>query len=306
MFAIARPATVASTAALLSILATTAAAQQSGDAPVAAPAASPAAATATAKPEIVDDMSIDPAQPDFTVINLPTTLRMPRWKGAVRISHRFTRSISDGSFGDLLADGLGTDFGSVIGLEFRFGLPFGAQVAAFRTSQKTVEFFTEKEVVPQGKQLPIGISAFASLEGSNNFDSPHAGSIGLVASRKLGERGAVYVQPVAVRNTNPTLLPSEDRDERGNRIAYRDTTIVGLGARISVIRNLYLTGEYAPRVGGFRGPAMKAFAVEKIIGGHAFQLNFSNGLGLSLADVARGTSSDDHWYLGFNLSRKFY
>jgi Membrane bound beta barrel domain (DUF5777) len=300
MFPIAHRATVFSAAALLTLAAATcAAAQESGDARSATPPASQEASAA-------DDRSIDPAQPDFTVVNLPTSLRMPRWKGAFRVSHRFTRSLSDGSFGDLLADGLGTDFGSVIGLEFRFGLPYGAQVGVFRTSAKTVEFFTQKEVVPQRERVPVTIAAYGSLEGSSNFDSPRAGALGVVASRKFGERGAVYAQPLYVRNTNPSLVPSEDHDQYGHHIAYRDTTMVGVGGRFSVIRNLYVTGEYAPRIRGFRGPALKAFAVDKVVGGHVFQINVSNALGMSLADVARGSVSDEHWYLGFNLSRKFY
>jgi hypothetical protein len=46
--------------------------------------------------------------------------------------------------------------------------------------------------------------------------------------------------------------------------------------------------------------------LEQRAGGHVFQLNFSNGFGTTLAQVARGGSRRDDWYLGFNLSRKFY
>src|SRR5262245_33972498 len=293
--------TLVSAAALVTLLATSAAAQTTDAAPPPDAAATTAPAKAEGKTDgkvEIDDRSVDPAQPDFTVINLPTTLRLPQWKGAFRIAHRFTRSLSEGSFGDLLADGLGTDFGSVIGLEFRFGLPYGAQVGVFRTSEKTVEFFTQKEVIRQSERVPLSVAAFGSLEGGGNFDSPRAGALGFVASRTFGERGAVYAQPLYVRNTNPSLVPSEDHDDHGNHIAYRDTSMLGIGARFSVIRNLYLTGEYAPRIRGFRGPALKAFAVEKLVGGHMFQINVSNGLGLSLGDVARGTLSDDHWYIG--------
>src|SRR5262249_39524459 len=164
----------------------------------------------------------------------------------------------------------------------------------------------EKEIVPQGDALPFTISAFGSLEGSSNFDAPRAGSVGVVASRKFGERGAMYAQPLYVRNTNPSRLPSAEHDAYGNHIAYRDTTTLGVGARFSVIPGLYLTGEYAPRLHGFGSEALKAFAVEKVVGGHVFQINFSNALGLSLADVARGAASNSNWYLGFNISRKFY
>ena len=49
-----------------------------------------------------------------------------------------------------------------------------------------------------------------------------------------------------------------------------------------------------------------SFAIEKRAGGHSFQLNFSNGFGTTLAQVARGGSGSDNWYLGFNISRKFF
>jgi len=54
--------------------------------------------TAAAAQDAIDDRAIDPAQPDFLVVNLPTTLRMPQWRGAIRVSHRFTRALGDGSF----------------------------------------------------------------------------------------------------------------------------------------------------------------------------------------------------------------
>ena len=55
-----------------------------------------------------------------------------------------------------------------------------------------------------------------------------------------------------------------------------------------------------------QGVTMISFGLEQRAGGHLFQLNFSNGFGTTLAQVARGGSRRDDWYLGFNLSRKFY
>jgi hypothetical protein len=47
------------------------------------------------------------------------------------------------------------------------------------------------------------------------------------------------------------------------------------------------------------------FGIEKRAGGHSFQLNFSNDLGTTPAQVARGQQLDG-WFIGFNISRKFY
>ena len=68
------------------------------------------------------DLDLNPLQPDFVVVAMPTTLRVPRFKSSFRVTHRFGRSLGDGDFGDLAADLFGLDSGAQIGLEYRFGL----------------------------------------------------------------------------------------------------------------------------------------------------------------------------------------
>jgi hypothetical protein len=38
-----------------------------------------------------DDSAINPAEPDFTLISLPTSLRLPQFGSAFRVTHRFGR-----------------------------------------------------------------------------------------------------------------------------------------------------------------------------------------------------------------------
>jgi len=74
-----------------------------------------------------------------------------------------------------------------------------------------------------------------------------------------------------------------------------------------VLPSTYIVAEVAPRVGGYDpGTTHAAFGIEKRAGGHLFQLTFANNPGTTLANVARGGPSGNNWYLGFNLSRKFY
>src|SRR5829696_5354236 len=81
------------------------------------------------EPERSDpDVRVDPLQPDFTLAALPTTLRMPAGKWAFRVTHRFTRDLGQGDFGDLASDLFGIDGGSRVGLELRFGLLPGTQL----------------------------------------------------------------------------------------------------------------------------------------------------------------------------------
>lgn len=260
---------------------------------------SPSAAVAAAQEEHDPDLGLNLAQPDFTVVSLPTTLRLPRFKSAFRVTHRFARPLGQGSFGRLLEDFLGFDTGAQIGLEYRFGLWRGGQVGIHRTSNRTIQYFAQHALLQQGDTRPVGIAAFGSINGTNNFRNSYAPSLGVLVSRTLGEHGALYLEPMWVNNTNlvpSTLTPDED-----------DTFIVGLGARLRIRPTVYLVGEVIPRVAGYDpGVHQASFGIEKRAGGHMFQLNFSNGFGTTIAQIARGGTGSDDWHIGFNISRKFF
>jgi hypothetical protein len=246
-----------------------------------------------------DDPDRDPnrSQPDFTIVNLPTTLRVPRFKSAFRVTHRFTRPFGAGDFGDLAGDLFGLDAGALIGLEYRFGLMRGLQVGLLRTSDKTIEFFTQYNVLNQRDGAPIGLGVLASIDGTNNFRDSYTPALGLAVSRELGDHGALYVEPMWVNNSNP--LPSELGGDN-------DTFLVGLGARLRIRPTVYLVGEFIPRTGYEPGAHHGTFGIEKRAGGHVFQLNFSNGFGNTMGQLARGGTSSEDWYMGFNISRKFF
>jgi hypothetical protein len=280
--------------ALATVLALTAA-RAAAQPPADPAAAAPAPDQAVDKP--VNDRAVDASQPDFTLIALPTTLRIPRFGSSFRVTHRFTRPLGQGDFGDLLSDGLGIDSGAQIGLEYRFGIFAGTQVGVHRTSDRTIQFFVQQNVLRQGHGSPVGVDAIAADEGTNNFHDSYSPSIGAVISRELGRHGAVYAQPIWVNNTNS--LPSELVDDNS-------TFIIGFGARIRIRPTVYVVAEAAPRFGFGPDVAHMSFAIEKRAGGHSFQLNFSNGFGTTLAQVARGGISNDNWYFGFNISRKFF
>jgi hypothetical protein len=250
-------------------------------------------------PEDDPDLDIDPLQPDFTLITLPTTLRMPHMKSAFRVTHRFRRSLGQGDFGSLAEDFFGIDSGAMIGLEYRFGIMRGADVGFRRTNDRTIEFQAEYNLFTQVRNAkPIGLSAFASIDGTNNFRDSYTPSLGVVISRTLGRVGTVYADPIWVNNSNP--LPSVLADNN-------DTFLLGLGTRVRIMPRLYLVGEIIPRVAGYDpGVNHASFGLEKLVGGHVFQINFSNGFGTTTGQIARGGTSNDDWYLGFNISRKFY
>jgi hypothetical protein len=261
----------------------------------AAPANS-ASAAAQAAGDDDPDRDFNRSQPDFVVVNLPTTLRVPKFKSAFRVTHRFGRPLGQGDFGELAEDLFGLDSGARIGLEYRFGLAPGLQVGIHRTSDRTIEFFTQYSLLQQADH-GVGLGVIASIDGTNNFKDSYTPMIGLALSRELGNHGAVYVEPMWVNNSN--LLPSELVDEN-------DTFMVGLGARIRVRPTVYIVGEFIPRAGNRPGVNHGTFGIEKVAGGHTFQLNFSDGFGTTMGQLANGGTAKDNWYLGFNISRKFF
>ena len=250
-----------------------------------------------------DDRNIDPVEPDFMVITLPTTLRLPRHTLAFRLTHRFTRGLEQGSFGDLASDLFGFDGGAQVGLELRFGVTSKLQLGVYRISDRTIDLFLQQEIVKQGKS-PVGLAAAASVEGLDNFQEEYSPRAAFVVSRRLGDRAVLYAQPAFVWNTQ---LPPELPDEKD------DTLVLGLGARLRMSNSAYLVAEVIPRLAGYKGNrgsgdsgTQAAFALEGRVGGHVFQLNVSNNLGTTPAQTARGRQGRSDWYIGFNLSRKFY
>jgi hypothetical protein len=274
--------------------------------PTVSPGTVPAAHVAhAASPQEDDedtrDARVNPSQPDFTLVALPTTLRMPRYKTAFRVTHRFTRALGQGDFGDLASDLFGLDSGAQIGLELRFGLVRGGQVGIHRTNDKTIQFFGQYDVLQQSEGRPVGVAAYVALDGTNNFRDRYSPAIAAVISRELGRHGAVYLEPAWVGNTNPAEESPDDDS----------TFLLGVGGRLRVRPTVYVVLEFIPRLSGFDpGVDQAGFAIEKRAGGHAFQLSVSNAFGTTMGQIARGgpaqLDGDSNWYLGFNISRKFF
>lgn len=241
------------------------------------------------------DIPVDALQPDFTLVALPTTLRVPQGKSAFRVTHRFTRALGQGDFGDLLSDFFGFDNGAQIGLELRYGLLPGTQVGIHRTSDRAIQLFGQHNLLNERDGRPVGLDALVTLEGAENLSEHHRSAIGLIFSKSLQRAGSVYVEPIFVANANPF----ETGDEH--------TLMIGLGTRLRVTRAMYLVAEVTPRLAGYDpGDHQVSFGLEGRAGGHSFQVNVSNGFGTTLGQLAGGGVSYDDWYIGFNISRKFF
>ena len=261
------------------------------------PANTSSASTAATVAAQVDDPDRDPndSQPDFYVATLNTNLRLPNHKMSFRLTHRFLRTLGDGDVGDLASRFFGLDSGAQIGLELKYAPFRGAQVGVYRTSDQTIQFAGQYNIVKDAGN-PIGLGVVFNIDGTDNFSDQFSPGFAMVLSHELKDHGALYFEPSIVLNSNIT---SEEGDDY--------TAMAGLGARLRVAHNTYVFVEGSPRFAGHEeGVALISFGFEQRAGGHVFQLNFSNGFGTTMAQVARGGTAHDDWYLGFNLSRKFY
>ena len=272
--------------ALAAVVSAPAAAQSAADSPA------PLVTAADADP----DASISPPEPDYTIISLPTALRLPRHGSAIRVTHRFARPL-DGGFGDLAADLFGLDSGAQIGLEYRFGIVRNGQVGFHRTSDKTIEFLGQYGVLRQSPRRPVDVTVLATIEGVDNFQDRFTPSLMAIVSRRFGDRVAVYAEPAWVHLAQLDLLEPE----------AADILVFGIGGRVRIWKAVSAAAEFSPRAGDEPiGTSHAAFAIEKQLGGHVFQLNVSTTQATTMGQIARGGAADRDWSLGFNISRKFF
>jgi hypothetical protein len=241
-----------------------------------------------------DDGSLQLAEPDYRVVTIPTTLRLPRHGSNFQLTHRFNGNLRNGDFGFQASNLFGLDQGAVVGFEYRFGIMRHVEAAVYRTAiDKTFQFYGKYDALHQTASTPVSISGLVSIEGQNNFQDRYSPALGAVVSRTVRDWLALYAAPVWVHNTAAILNID------------RDTFYVGVGGRLRLRPTVYVVAETSPRLGGYEpGEPSFAFGIEKRAGGHMFQLNFGNGQGTTFGQTAQGGNLHA-LYMGFNLARKF-
>ena len=251
-------------------------------------------------------------EPDYTVIDLPTTLILPHKTFNFRLTHRFLGNLRQGSFTDNLSNLFGLDNGAIIGLELRYAPIRRLQAIVYRNNlSKTIQFAGQYDAIQQSSSFPFSASAIFSIEGTNNFQSGHSDdedgddghdhgvetghrspALGGIVSWHYSDRLAAYAVPMWVHH----VIPDPERD----------TFYIGVGGRARISRNVYVVGEIVPRLNGYApGEPKYAFGIERRAGGHMFQLNFGNSLASTYGQIAQG-GFPDTIYMGFNLGRKFF
>jgi hypothetical protein len=253
------------------------------------------ASGASQNQEEEDDAVLQRAEPDYRLVNLPTTALMPRHGGSFELTHRFAGNLARGSFATHAQNLFGLDQGALVGFEFRFAVARRLQAAVYRTTfDKTFQFHGKYDAVRQRGRTPVSVSAVASVEGIDNFTERRSPALGAVVSRTVSDALAVYATPIWVHSS--VVLGGNSRD----------TFLLGLAGRARLSSTVYVVGEVSPRVSGYAaGRPAFGVGIEKRQGGHLFQLNLTNTFSTTYGQIARG-GFPDTLYLGFNLARKFF
>jgi hypothetical protein len=241
-----------------------------------------------------DPAALQVIEPEYRLINLPTTMLLPRNRMSFDLTHRFAGNLRGRSFAENAGDLFGLDEGAIIGLELRFGVWDRLQAAFYRTSfDKTIQLHGKWDAIRQRGVSPVSVSGILSVESTSNFEDEKTPAFGASVSRKISDVVALYATPIYVDNVAP-------------RAGDFNTFYLGVGGRVRVRPTVYVTAEIAPRLHGYEsGEPAYGFSVEKRAGGHMFQLNFTNTFSTTYAQVARGGFANS-LYLGFNLARKFF
>ncbi len=253
-----------------------------------------------------------PRDIELNLINLPTTASVASHHSYFRLTHRFARDLRRGSFGNLAEDLFSLDSGAIIGFEYRYGITGKLQAGLHRSIlSKTMQAFARYDAIAQGGASPLGVSVTGAVEGTNNLRQQYQPTFAATFSRAFGRTLFAYLTPAFVGRTHVAdFVTGHDHDHgilgsAEEDTGHRGTLFVGTGARLRVRPTVYVTGEYSPRVSGYRpNRGTWGAAIEKRAGGHTFQMNFTNSFGTTFGQIARGGSPHDV-YLGFNLTRKF-
>jgi hypothetical protein len=250
----------------------------------------PAASSAPAQ----DDVTPHPSEPDFKLVALPASLRMPGRAWTFAMTHRFNGNLRAGSFSEQLEGLFGLDSGASIGLELRYAPVHRIQASVFRTNiDRTIQFTAQVDAWRSRSARPLAIMPILAIEGTRNFRDRHQPTVGVIVGHMPSSKLALYASPMWVGRTTD-VGPDQS------------TAMIGLGGRLQLWTRTFLVVEATPRVAGFRpGETMVGVGLEKRVGGHVFQLNVTNTSATTFAQIARG-GFPRTLHLGFNLTRKFY
>jgi cytochrome c oxidase subunit 2 len=275
---------------------------------------------------------------DYRLVNVPTPKRVLRGSVNLYFTHRFSEPVRPlrSSGRDLL----GLDSFAVPSFGVSYGVTEKLYVSAYRSPIcqqglcRTIELAVGYHWLDEGKQSPLALSTYASVEGDENFGKNYTYNLQVMMARSITKYVHVFFSPAVHLNANgrrrfdpkPTdFFPPEPLANQFRQDKHSGSFGFGVNARVRPTVSLLF--EYTPRVGFKLGQVVPIFAagtgritgfineseaelgfgVEKDIGRHTFSLTFSN---TQTTTTSRYNSSNlvlppSRFIIGFNLYRRF-
>jgi cytochrome c oxidase subunit II len=266
---------------------------------------------------------------DYRIVNIPTPKRVPRHSLSVYFTHRFQQPVSGENvrFKDEASGLFGLDSSSVSSFGFMYGITDRLYAVAYRSPIcqpgvcKTIELGLGYHLLDEAGRSPIALSAYASVEGNDNFSEEYTYNIQAMIGRSVTKYVNLFFSPAVHINSNaqsrfnpPPIggMPFELGQHTGS---------FGFGVNARIRPTASLLFEYTPRVGfkqgalafdddevKYKSEAEIGFGIEKRIGRHSFALTFTNTQGTT---TSRYNSSNlalapARVAIGFNLYRRLF
>lgn len=305
----------------------------------------PATSSTPSKPIVAADTrdAWDAREPyDYHIVNIPTPKRVPRGSFNVHFTHRFQQPVfqEDVPFRDELSNLFGLDSFSVSSLGFTYGITDRLYVNVYRSPlqfdpgiNKPIEIGLGYHLLDERGKSPIALSAYASVEGNDNFSEEFTYNIQAMVARSVTKyvnlffSPAVHIDANGQGRFNPRIAEIFPLDPEAAQFSLgRHSVSFGFGVNARIRPSASLLFEYVPRTGFKQGrveaefnddftritrftntsEAAIGFGIEKRIGRHSFALTFSNTQGTT---TSRYNSSNlvlppGRFTIGFNLFRR--
>lgn len=272
-----------------------------------------AAPTPKAETRKIPDNVYQPG--DVRLINLPTTIPIPKGSLWSDFTHRFP-------FGEPSdqSELFGLDSFAAPSFGFIYGLTDRVQIGAYRSPTnlgRPIEVFAGVSLLNELKGDPVSVMARVALEGRDNFQRNFATSFEFTFARSITRHAQVYVVPTVTVGDRPIGFAPDQN------LPGETATALGVGAAVNIRPTVAILAEANMRlneasryVGDFSGihrPAF-GFGIQKVSESrkHSFSLTFTNGFGTTFSQrsMTRGIIGADDTpqglTIGFNLSRRLF
>lgn len=278
---------------------------------------------------------------DYRVVNIPTPKHVPKNSLNVFFTHRFQQPVfqEDVPFKDEVSGLFGLDSTSVSALGFTYGITDRLYANVYRSPIcqpgvcRPIEIGLGYHILDERGRSPLALSAYASVEGNDNFSEEFTYNIQAMVARSVTKYVNLFFSPAVSIDSNGQgrfnsrlgeFFPLDP--EAANFSLGRHTMSFGFGVNARIRPSASLLFEYVPRVGFKLGrvdaefnddftritrftntsEAAIGFGIEKRVGRHSFALTFTNTQGTT---TSRYNSSNlflppGRFTIGFNLFRR--